>query len=264
MNRHIAKKATIMLGLSYITNSAYMVTVERASLSEALKYILAVFLTYFVFQAIRDFVHCSRIISRNTAFVEEQLACVDQASENTSRSGSVFEIFEDSRETISIEPRDSMAVRGEQIMTNSSASSVSSGQQANIEGFDKFLDALYLKRSMLDWNFCVTFVITLFGVVSIFVTANIWEDSSQLTPILDSRGQQRILYGRGLYKLNAEIENTPKVSLMLVRESIMLVCLLALCVVMRPREHYPSFFDSPLSEDPEQHGVRAFDGDGLF
>ena len=107
-----------------------------------------------------------------------------------------------------------------------------------------------MKKKLLDWNFCVTFVVTLFGAISIFVTASIFPDSSQLTPILDSYGHQMHMYGKSLFKMSAEPLNTPKIGLMLVREVIMFFSLLVLCTVMRPRERYPNYFTCDLSECP--------------
>ena len=126
------------------------------------------------------------------------------------------------------------------------------------------MNSLYLKRSMLDWNFCSTFLVTVFGIVAIFITANVFEDASELTPILDFKGHHLMIRGKGLYRMNAVPQNTKKVTLMIVHEIILYLCVVAVCIVMRPRERYPSYFDSELSETPHIHGVRAFDGDGLF
>lgn len=71
VSKSVAKKAIIFLGVSYVANSAYMVTVEHSSLSRVLKYVLVVFLIYFVVSSSVDFVRTRKVITTNIEFVQE-------------------------------------------------------------------------------------------------------------------------------------------------------------------------------------------------
>ena len=57
--------------MSYVANSAYMVTVEHSSLSQVLKYVLVVFLIYFVISSTVDYVRTRKVITTNIDFVQE-------------------------------------------------------------------------------------------------------------------------------------------------------------------------------------------------
>ena len=101
-SRETAQKVMLLIFLSYCFNSAYLVTVERASLAAVLKYILAAFLIYFLFSSVRDFYRCSRTVSRNIDFVERKWDDLQSAQDSSSNSESIFSIYEDSHDTISI------------------------------------------------------------------------------------------------------------------------------------------------------------------
>ena len=51
---------------------------------------------------------------------------------------------------------------------------------------------------------------------------------------------------------------------MILREVLMLMALIALCIVMRPQYRYPAYFDCELSVNPWRDGIKSYDGAVLF
>ena len=193
-----AKITSILIAVAYISCSGYYVTIDSRIINFIIKYFIALFQFYVLFQVAIYSKKNIRITNANLEFIINQ-----QEDDQTSLdSSSLF--------------TGNAPARG--------------GNNDAPQGASRFLKSIQLKKQMMVSLSVLTVVIVLFNMCSILFVSNLSDFK--------------------VFKRN----NMSKTCYFILRESIYLICITAICVIMRVRLYLPEFFGNEIHANPEQSG----------